>query len=54
MPDVAPPVPDPRLKPTPADDMAEAGCREGPGLTDRTRPDETDIEADPQFAQNGD
>lgn len=50
---VAPPVPDPTQPPKTADEMADEGDREGPVLTDGTRPDEDGTENDPQFARNG-
>ena len=50
---VTPPVPDPSQPPKPADAMIAEGDREGPVITDGTRPDEVEIERDPQFAQNG-
>lgn len=50
---VHPPVPDPELKPKPADEMADEGDREGPVTKDATHPDEIAIERDPQFARNG-
>lgn len=50
---VRPPVPDPQQEPKPAQEMADEGDREGPVLTDGTRPDEVEAEEDPQFARNG-
>ena len=53
MSNVHPPVPDPDLKPKPAEEMADEGDREGPVLENGSRPDEVEIERDPQFARNG-
>ncbi len=53
MSDVTPPVPDPKMKPKPADEMAQEGDREGEVLTERTQPNEVEVERDPQFARNG-
>ena len=56
---VAPPVPDPKLTPKPAAEMAAEGDREGPILTDGSRTEKTEAEGkggtgrDPQFARNG-
>lgn len=50
---VTPPVPDPKVKPKTADEMADEGDREGPVLTDGTRPDEDEVERDPQSANHG-
>lgn len=53
MADVAPPVPDPELKPKPSEKMAEEGEREGPVEADHTQPAQVETERDPQFARNG-
>jgi hypothetical protein len=50
---VTPPVPDPRVAPKTAEEMADEGDREGPVLEDGSRPDEVETEQDPQFARNG-
>jgi len=58
MTNVTSPVPDPKLAPKTAEEMADEGDREGPVLPDGSHADEIDneragTEADPQFARNG-